>query len=265
MAEHSLELVSFQRPPVEEVALAVQLVDPVFSFDQLVLLDQQLRETYPLKEFQPQLGRMAINPEPLFQFGQASAMPRIWWLTKDGHYVVQAQADRIVLNWRGLGRSVPYPRYKEVRRRFEHLQEAATAITGERAPLDLIEVTYVNELRPTGVAASKPLGSFLRTVRFPENAKFLQSPTDTRWAAKWAIDPTPEGFSGALEANAEPALSRHDQHPVYLLTMTCRLTAAHPLLLADSVGPLDLAHEWIVRGFADITTPEMHQQWERTR
>jgi hypothetical protein len=27
----------------------------------------------------------------------------------------------------------------------------------------------------------------------------------------------------------------------------------------------DLGHEWIVRGFADITTPDVHKIWERKR
>ena len=32
----------------------------------------------------------------------------------------------------------------------------------------------------------------------------------------------------------------------------------------DILEWLDLGREWVVKGFADFTTPEMHMKWRRT-
>ena len=35
--------------------------------------------------------------------------------------------------------------------------------------------------------------------------------------------------------------------------------------LAGALDFMDLAHEWIVRGFTSMTTAEAHEHWRRTK
>lgn len=47
---------------------------------------------------------------------------------------------------------------------------------------------------------------------------------------------------------------------MYVLTLTARGKANEGCDLMEFV---DMAHEWIVRGFADVTTKDMQKEWGR--
>jgi hypothetical protein len=67
---------------------------------------------------------------------------------------------------------------------------------------------------------------------------------------------------GRLHVAAEPAIRRSTGEEVYRITLTAR--GAPTGTGGDDVfGFLDLGREWIVRGFASITTEKMHQAWGR--
>ena len=52
-----------------------------------------------------------------------------------------------------------------------------------------------------------------------------------------------------------------DQSDVLLLQMTAQGSAKREL--SDMESWLELAHEWIVQGFTDLTSKEAHNKWER--
>ncbi len=266
MTAADLELVSFRAPPVEEVALAAQFADPVLSFEQLAQLDERLRSDFSIKQLHPELPRMTLQDVGLqFHLDPPASMPRIWWLASDGHYLVQAQGDRVALNWRRLGKPTTYPRYPSLRQQFENILSFVTDIVKADAQVDVCEVTYVNELSREDLEDAPALASFLTTVGRPQAAGFLPQAQEERWEARWNVPRTQDGFLGRLDVKAEPALNPRTERQVYLLTMTCRIGGPSQLPASSVVTPLDIAHEWIVRGFADLTTSEMHERWGRTR
>ncbi len=185
-------------------------------------------------------------------------------MSPDGVLLVQAQEDRVALNWRRSGLPIEYPRYASLRPKFEELIEVSARLLGLADGLegDLVELTYVNELDvdqgPTLAAQS-----VLTTVKEPDS-EFLPASEDSKWAARWLI-PGPDGAPcGRLIASAEPATRQADQRDTYLLTMTAKFPGS--VIGSDAILELiDLGHEWIVRGFADLTTKQMQERWGRTK
>ena len=73
--------------------------------------------------------------------------------------------------------------------------------------------------------------------------------------------PMPDN-AGRLNVNLTPVVLPKDRRQVLRLDLTAR----GQLKTKDIPGALsaiDLGHEWVVRGFASLTCPEMHQVWER--
>jgi len=267
MHSSPFELVSFKRPPVQEVAFAVQFPEPSITIDFLAALPDALSFDLPVRQLRDPLPRIV---EPLderaeiqFAIRPGSTLPRAWFLSEDGVILVQAQEDRIALNWRRSGQPIDYPRYGALRTQFKELIDTTATLLGmpEGLPADFTELTYVNELDVDG-GPSLPAERALTTISVPD-ADFLPQPEDSKWAARWLI-PGDQGPRGRLIASAEPATRQDDQHDTYLLTMTVKIPET--VTGTDAIlERVDLGHEWIVRGFADLTTKQMHDQWGRTK
>lgn len=262
------QLVTFDKPPVEEVAFAVQLTEAQLAVEDFAAIGGVLRDELPVRQVQPSLPRMADPVQgPVFTFGPVNvSLPRFWFVSADGHRLMQVQEDRIAFNWRRLGREVEYPRYASLRAEFVrilgNLAEKVPALGQLRA--DFCEVTYVNELAGQPSVGHVSLDRVLRVARpLPRNA-FLPAPIESQWAAAWQIQPTNGRHSGRLSAEARPVLRQRDNRPIYLLTMTAAMPG-EVMGQEQVLGQLDVAHEWVVRGFADLTTKTMHEEWERTQ
>ena len=71
----------------------------------------------------------------------------------------------------------------------------------------------------------------------------------------------PDG-RGWLNIDAWTTDTRTDER-LMVLTLVSRGSASSPNL-DGSLDFMDLAHEWIVRGFTSVTTMEAHKKWRRT-
>jgi len=67
---------------------------------------------------------------------------------------------------------------------------------------------------------------------------------------------------GRLHVIMQPAIRQLDGKEVLQLNLTAR-GRPKSSTLDDILGWFDLGHEWIVRGFTDFTTREMHTVWRR--
>ena len=71
--------------------------------------------------------------------------------------------------------------------------------------------------------------------------------------------------TGRLHATIRSAVRRDDNLPIILFELTARGMTKDRSKEAMWAW-FDLAHEWIVRGFADLTGENMHKNvWKRTR
>ena len=273
MNAESRPLPEFRSPPITEVALAVQFESLELTPVHLGMYALRMRDLGyvdveqhpPLQPVFEQFGRPRPAPRVVIDLGSRAA--RHWFVTADGNRLVQLQPDRLIHNWRKRVAEDQYPRYESIRATFRQRLEEFAAFTrdeniGEIAP-NQCEVTYVNHVRLGATGTSSGLADVIGIAGNSQADGFLPSPDNTKAVARYVIarggDPI-----GRLHVSAQTAFDTDRQEPIVAI----HLTARGAPLSQDAegvIGFLDLGREWIVRGFADVTTPVMHKVWERTQ
>jgi hypothetical protein len=275
------DLVSCERPPVAEVALSMQFAPETFDVEAFGRFARETRAELPDRQRQPMLppitetfDKASAPPSMEIRLELPTALPRTWFLSKDGVQLVQLQHDRLTLNWRELDRGLEYPRYEQLRQRFCELLKLLTdglEEAGDPYAVNLCEVTYVNPIElaasclpPADTANHPDLAEIINRLRPRPADAFLPDAEDAQLVARWRIPGSELGAvdapAGRLYLNAAPGLKPPSFTPIYLVNMT-----AHVIPLAgDAEGALralDVGHKWVVLGFTDLTTTKMHRLW----
>jgi uncharacterized protein (TIGR04255 family) len=114
-------IVEFDHPPVYEAVIGIEFNALNLGAVKLAGLQTVWGAKYPTVQELPALepSVAAGQPGPLASFSISMALPalRLWFLEPTGHFIVQVQRDRLLLNWRKLEDGV-YPRYAALRERF---------------------------------------------------------------------------------------------------------------------------------------------------
>ena len=259
-------LPEYEHPPVSEVALTVQLVDDIgFRSLDMATIAACWEHDLPHVEERDRLPRLDDDPDHLESKPDHTELhetPRLWLQNESGNHVLQLQQDRIAVNWSKSEADDDYPRYETIR---DFLLEAWRRLEAKLADLGLTlpppwmcQVMYVNEL-----GANHGWNSSADTVR-------LIAP----WAGSMSDDFLPvdrhEGLLLHFHIPEHQGWMNIDGRTadignrILVLTLASQGWPASPDL--DGVlGFMDLAHEWIVKGFTSVTTPEAHQEWGRVR
>lgn len=268
------DLPDYTNPPIIEVALSV-------SFKRLLqytaahsgLFWSQVIDRFPLAQEQlplqipPELETPALS-EPRMQLEMGPAPSRTWLVTADGSELIQLQNDTFAHNWRQQeSEGSAYPRYEHVRGQFDQeFQRFHDFIVGRglgSVEPTVCDITYVNHIEVGSGVNLGDLGKVIAPCVPNWRGGFMGGSEDSRYMAKFAIRERGGPFIGRLTVNAQPAIRRKDKQQLIVLTLTAR---GRPLGTGiDGVRSFfDVGHVWIVKGFTDITTPEMHQLWGRT-
>lgn len=275
MTEQASPLPLFSNPPVVEVALSV-MVEPLSEFKaaHVGLLWNEVRARFPKTADQPPLDSpLELEAEPRRQLGptlqfQAFQTPplRTWFLNEQETDLLQIQHDRVARNWRRANTTEPYPSYKNIRGPFEHELGVVSKFVesnhvGELKPRQC-EITYVNHI-VAGQGWKNHSDVDLVIVNWkPPNHEFLRVIEDATFSWRYVIRER-KNFVGRLHVSFQPAYRTvgAEDMEIFVLTLTAR---GKPLGkgLDGALAFLDLGHDWIVRAFKDLTTPEMHQIWQ---
>ena len=269
----AIGLPKFDHPPVYETVLGVQF-EPLKSFSMVHfgLLWQNIQGDYPKFEVHP-----PINPT-IEQFGanalQESAAKlelvrvpdvRTWFLNESGTILLQVQRDRFLQNWRKMSDGDEYPHYDQLKPKFfkewqgfcKFVEESGI----ENPDVNQCEVTYINHIDiEQGPRSYRDLGKIISCWSGEYSGNFLGDPESVSFNSRYLL---PEK-KGRLHISMQPAIRRKDAKEILRVSITAR---GRPVSseLHDIEDWFDLGHEWIVRGFADITTGEMHKHWRRTQ
>jgi uncharacterized protein (TIGR04255 family) len=259
--------VTFQDPPVTEVVLAIQFAERVVDLEVLADFTARTKDDFPrraqrqpLPAMQEEAASGVTGPQISFEIGREFELPRTWFMSEDETKILQRQEDRFVFNWqRPNPEASDYPRYRVLREwfreRLAQLEESIKA-AGKAVPgTNFCEVTYVNQVPIEGETG---LANILAAIEKPRY-DFLPVADNQQYVARFPIGEGDLPPHGALYVNAAPA-QRPDGKSMYLINLTSRLTPG------DTQGnaawaALDLGREWIVKGFVDLTTKEMHDLW----
>ena len=264
----------YLKPPLIEVAMSVQFDElPGFQPIHFGLLWERWRARYPRYEHKPPLGStielFGVRGAQIAKVTVADAefpVGRYWYLSEDGHRLIQVQPDKFVLNWRKLDEHTEYPRYESLKTDFiEELQTflafVAESELGEFEPTQA-ELTYVNHL---GIDDEQELGGhvsrFIAAWSMQTSDDYLPDVEDLKLAWQYKFEEAQKPI-GRLHVKVQTARRATDQRRLLTLQLTGRGSPLGPGV--DGVLALtDKAHEWIVRGFTSLTTAQMHALWER--
>ncbi len=177
--------------------------------------------------------------------------------------VVQLQPDRLAVNWKKSDPDEVYPRFANLREFFIESWRRLTAIAKERAYCEpqptICQVLYVNHI---GAAQGWKRVDDTPQVLAPWSGSmsddFLPAPDVAATYQHFHL-PEPGRW---LDIETGPRKT-DDDVCVLAVHLTCRGAAPTPDL-EGALNVMDLAHDWIVRGFASVTTSDAHAIWERT-
>ena len=266
-------LPDFANPPVVEVALAVQFESlPKLRTPQLGLLWQQFCGHFPVTEEHSPLDavveRFGVQRDrqgaARIEMLESPPIPRYWFLNEAGTELIQVQHDRLIHNWRKAETDAKYQLYEHLRVAFkseiERFSEfVASKILGDFTP-NQCEVTYVNHIvSGKSWQAHGDLDKVLTAFQGVFSDEFLDVPEDTRLRLRFLIPDEAGQPIGRLHAVLNSGYRNSDDHPIFVLTLTARRAPCGDGI--DGVLEfLDLGREWVVRGFASLTTPMMHKE-----
>jgi uncharacterized protein (TIGR04255 family) len=232
------------------------------------------RETLPTVQEHPPLPPVTETmgdgfepPSFRFEVLASPSRPRLWFLNQAQTELIQVQDNWFARNWRRLETDVEYPHYARVRDDFEDslgrlLSFIEEKRLGEFAPTQA-EVTYVNHLLAgDGWEGHGDLGKILRLACPEPSTEFLPKLESIRLAAQYSIRRDRAKPIGRMYVSAEPVFRRSDGRPMFVVTMTARGRPDSSDIPAI-FDFLDLGHEWIVKGFGELTTGEIQKRWGR--
>lgn len=262
-----LDLPDSSNPPVVETLLSAQ-------FDRLSGLQTAhfglywnvVHDRYPRTEEHGELPSLVERfPEQAqpsvgiqFQALEAPPTPRFWFVNDAGTELIQVQRDRFIKNWRKVGEEASYPRYERVRAGFDQdfiaFGEFVTTNHLGTIRLNQCEVTYINHIvAGEGWKSHEDIDKVFTVWRQPTSS-FPGQAQDLAFRARFPIFEDNGSFAGRLHITLQPVTRLTDGVPMFLLDLTARG-------ISKDTDFYDLGRQWIVRSFAEITTPTMHEIW----
>jgi uncharacterized protein (TIGR04255 family) len=271
--ENDAAFPEFTNPPVVEVACGV-LFQPLADFTLPYvgrLWERYGTDKYPkcqeVAPVLPTIEKYDGTDNADIMSAQHVLLPRTWFINQDDTALIQIQRDRFLTNWRKVRPSDLYPRFRTVIKDFTTNFELFTEFVGKYelgslSPLQY-ELTYVNHiLKGQGWTNLGDIAELLPDYSWRNsNDRFLPVCDRINWMTSFALP----HHAGRLHVKIYSALSAESRQELIVIEMVARGIDASPTCNSVSMW-FDVAHEWIVRGFADITGSKIQQNiWKRTR
>lgn len=268
------KLPEFSEPPVIETVIGVQFAPlEALSILHYGMYWTKIRSDYPEHSVQPPLGSASESFKdeqttplmpPTFEIGFLKEPEiRCWFIESSKNRLIQVQKDRFIHNWRKLKDDDVYPRYDNLKPKFvEEWQRFCEFLNNEKIGIPEVnqcEVTYINHIEIG--RGWKSFGEVNKVVSYWHGKSlegFLPNPEKMDLSVDYVIP----GRKGRLHIVMRPGIRKEDARDILYLELTAR-GSPNSSSLEGILEWFDLGHEWIVRGFTDFTTQEMHKIWGR--
>lgn len=262
------KLPKFHKPPVTEVFCAVHFADlaDLHAPNLGDVWDVLGRKQYPRVQTLPRLPPFQITAGiPQIIFRQEGDPGRTWFISSDDASLIQIQRDRLIFNWRQHHLNNPYPSYRVVISNFRDVVKIFDKFlrSSKIGSLNVVglELGYINNMQyGRELAEESDIGNvFPDFFEKLEPARFLKKLSTLNWITQF---PLPDG-RGNLTLQIQTVQRRTDGEPLLRADLVAR-HFAEGLNGRAMWNWFNLAHEWIVCGFADVTSPKVQSEfWER--
>lgn len=260
-------LPSYRKPPVTEVVAGVMFDQaiPGFLVPHIGLYWNRVIRDFPEAQHFTPLMPIGKEPRWLDPF-TGLPLPRVWLVSPEKTTLIQIQGDCFFFNWRKLADSDVYPRYPAIVGAFEKYVSGFVAFLKEHGlpepKTSYCELTYTNHI-PQGEAwaSMSDVDQIIRDFRWGHADRFFTMPKGLSWTSTFDL----RDQAGTLAAKFSQVKRIPELTPMLRLELTAR--GGDKLSPLEGLRPwFDIAHEAIVMGFTDLTTPEAQDRlWERER
>jgi hypothetical protein len=261
------DLPDYERPPVVEIAAAVQFAPLAHFGMREALAVARSFEGWELLDVAPALDPILEAPlgqlvAPSVRIAIGIPPPRVLLGTEAGRWLTQLQQDRLVAHERKAGVRPSFvnvaPRVREVARHAGNGLDVPL-LREPHAP-ELVELIYEN-LIPRGEGWSDP-GEMHRVLRvFGEEAGAPPFASFEQAQISFSYELLEGGeFNGRLHVLAQPQLGPDGGGALHLRLISRRTVGDQEF---DRV--LEQCHADIVHAFTAVTTERMHEIWGRIR
>jgi len=257
------DLPKYRNPPVNEVAIGISF-DPFkgFKLPHSGLFWEKIKDHFPNCEHAVPLG---IEKNETADPSTGLPLPRLFFFSKDKDKLIQLQNGRFYFNWRKREEGAKYPSYKEIKKAYDNYLKLFEDFLEENEFGSLkflnCELSYVNQSPKDEIWDN--LDHFQKI--FPNfdlgnfGTGFLKNLESLNWETKFSF---PEN-RGTLIVKIQKGVRSIDSFPVIGLEMIAQGLGEDKS--EESVESwFKMAHEWIVRGFTDITSLKIQEEvWKR--
>lgn len=268
------KLPSYKSPPVDEVAIAVQFQGIERFSLAYGAFYERVRDRLPgYEEHDP----IAVQFETFGRTQEASAeisleslsLRRGWYVSADGHELVQLQPNRLVQNWRRIRGKGEYPRFPSVFAEFQNnfavLNSVLNDLNLAEPVINQADVSYFNNislLEDEGYATA-----FERIFRWPRAEWLSERVGDFRLE--------PEGGNLSLSFRVYSADSKTPCARLVATALPAETEEGEKMIrfqlrFRGPPEPNCALEEFLLTGrgaivktFTDLTSPECHLIWER--
>jgi uncharacterized protein (TIGR04255 family) len=256
-------LPDYDNPPAQETWMAFAFAPMSWSVPHFGAFWSEIKGDYPNFEVHPPIGEFnfefnAVAPEAIVKLPV-----RCWFKNEESNRLIQVQNNRFFHNWRRPSPTAPYLHYDELRPVFERewgrFCDFATRYNLGVPNVLSCEVAYINHLdRNMGWENFANLSRIFPSVGSFEGESFLKKP-ETISANAVYVMPSNEG---RLHVVIQPAIRQKDGKEIIQLSITgsCRPASSET---SELMRCLDSCREWVVKGFDDITSADMHKIWRK--
>lgn len=264
-------LPDFKKPPLNEVVVGVQFSNPQ-GYQQIHAGEvwNLFRKNYPnvqeLQSLPPSFETFGLPHQQSMMhqisFATGGTHDRFWFLRPDGAELIQFQQDRLLHNWRKVGDGTNvYPRFESMIQKFKEeltkLQGYAASLMPQALLINQCEITYINHIK-FSEGDSKAFSDWLRFLNFEK-----KQPDDFSMAFREVIRDDVGKPQGRFMCDASLGYLPDGQE---IISLSLTVKGAPPGTDIDSaLNFLSMGRDVIVRKFAELTTDQAHQKWERVK
>jgi uncharacterized protein (TIGR04255 family) len=276
------QLPEYETPPVVETVLAVKFrsiagLDAVnivrFWLENLrdgedSFPRSQIRPPYdmPIERFDAGPNQLPGNLIQLISPLQGFPPSRFWFTSDDEEELVQMQHDWIAFNWRKQPNS-DYKRYSHGLERFRQIWTKFTTFVSENDLGALVpvqcEITYINSIAVAdGVWKAHGDGALVSNL-IGKSVGLLPTQEGININSHYIAKDESGAPSARFYVQMSSGFQTGSNEPIFSMNLTFR---GRPL--SDDYDGVkrffDLGHNWVVGGFDELTTEQMHDVWNRT-
>ncbi len=255
----SRSLPDFKKPPVIEVVCGI-VFEKIENFraHHLGLFWQKVQGEFPTCEHAARLGFNSESPD------LTNYLPRVWFVSKEQNRLIQLQDDRFFFNWRKTEQEKAYPQYSTIIEAFkanlgifqEFLKEEGLGSVNPNT----CELTYINHIpKGEGWKSLNDISGVFRDIAWDSSERFLPEPIGLGGQLVFSLGED----KGRLNIILQHGEKKIDKCPILILQISARGLGGNKSM--EKVWDwFEIAHEWIVCGFADLTGTTIQKDvWQR--